>query len=145
MAAGALAVVLSGCGGSGQALAQEACAHVNRSIRLYSESEHQPDAARASAERARAIEQLEAAEPLAAMANSDDPQWNPLMTTLQEIGRDSEANLVAALQAQCATAGGNGSSSGSSSGGGGGKANPVTPSSVPGQPAAPTPSTLPGQ
>ncbi len=137
MAAGALAVVLSGCGGSGQALAQEACAHVNRSIRLYSESEHQPDAARASAERARAVEQLEAAEPLAAMANSDDPQWNPLMTTLQEIGRDSEANLVAALQAQCATAGGGNS--------GGGKANPVTPSSVPGQPAAPTPSTLPGQ
>jgi len=138
MAAGALAVVLSGCGGSGQALAQEACAHVNRSIRLYSESEHQPDAARASAERARAVEQLEAAEPLAAMANSDDPQRNPLMTTLQEIGRDSEANLVAALQAQCTTAGSGGGNSG-------GKANPVTPSSVPGQPAAPTPSTLPGQ
>lgn len=133
VAAGALAVVLSGCGGSGQVLAQEACAHVHRSIRLYTEAEHQPDPARASAERARAVVQLEAAEPLAAMANSDDPQWNPLMTTLQEIGRDSEANLVAALQAQCATAGGSE------------EANPATPSSVPGQPAAPTPSTLPGQ
>jgi len=106
---------------------------VNRSIRLYSESEHQPNLARAFAERASAVEQLEAAEPLAAMATSDDPQWNPLMTTLQEIGRNSEANLVAALQAQCATAGGSG------------EANPATPSSVPGKPAAPTPSTLPGQ
>jgi len=133
VAAGALAVVLSGCGGSGQALAQEACAHVNRSIRLYSEAEHQSDPAKASAERASAVEQLEEAEPLAAMATSDDPKWNPLMTTLQEIGSNSEANLVAALQAQCATAGG------------GDEAKPATPASPPGQPAAPTPSTLPGQ
>ena len=44
---------------------------------------------------------IEQAEQLAAQANSADPAYNPLMTTLQEIGRTSEANLIPALKAQC--------------------------------------------
>jgi hypothetical protein len=55
------------------------------------------------------------------------------MTTLQEIGRNSEGHLVQALRAQCALADSNDEQA------------PVITSTVPGQPAAPTPSTLPNQ
>lgn len=128
-----LAVTLSACGGAGLALARQACVHVKTSLRLYAESQDDPDRRTAAADRLRAIEQLEVALPLAASATSDDPQWNPLMTTLQEIGRNSEANLVAALRAQCAQADTPNEQA------------PVIPSTVPGQPAPSSRSTLPGQ
>ncbi len=102
----ALALAVSACGNAGQALARQACVHVNESIRLYTASRHAASPRQAAAEQTKAVEQLEVALPLAAQANSADPQWNPLMTTLQEIGRNSEANLVAALRAQCAQADG---------------------------------------
>jgi hypothetical protein len=102
---------------------------VNASIRLYASAEHDTEPGRAASERARAVEQLEAALPLAAQANSADPQWNPLMTTLQEIGRNSEAHLVPALRAQCALADSSDEQA------------PIL-NHTPGQP---TPSTLPGQ
>ncbi|MGH9091667.1 MAG: hypothetical protein ACRDZR_09865, partial [Acidimicrobiales bacterium] len=129
----ALALTLSACGGAGLSLARQACVHVQASLRLYARAQHTSDAHRAASYRLRAIEQLEVALPLAARATSDDPQWNPLMTTLQEIGRNSEANLVRALRAQCAQADTPNEQA------------PVVQSTIPGEPAAPTPSTLPGQ
>lgn len=109
-AAGALALLfggslaLSACGNNGLSLARQACVHVNQSLNLYAKSVHDPNPARSAVQQQRATEQLELALPLASQANSADPQWNPLMTTLQEIGRNSEAHLVAALRAQCTQA-----------------------------------------
>jgi hypothetical protein len=126
-----LAIILSACGDAGLTLAREACVHVKSSLRLYAASE--TDTSAAAADRTRAIEQLEVALPLAAQATSADPQWNPLMTTLQEIGRSSEANLVAALRAQCAQADTPNEQA------------PAVPSTLPGERAPTSPSTLPGQ
>lgn len=97
-------LLLSACGNNGLTLARQACVHVNASLSLYEKSLQDTDPTRAANQVRRATEQLELALPLAAQANSADPQWNPLMTTLQEIGRNSEANLVAALRAQCTQA-----------------------------------------
>lgn len=109
-AAGAAALLLSGslllsaCGNNGLTLARQACVHVGASLSLYEKSLRDTNPTRAADQVRKATEQLELALPLAAQANSADPQWNPLMTTLQEIGRNSEANLVAALRAQCTQA-----------------------------------------
>jgi hypothetical protein len=62
------------------------------------------DPVTATRERTEALGQLDRALPLAAAANSDNGQWNPLMTTLQEAGVNSESNLIPALEAQCAAA-----------------------------------------
>jgi hypothetical protein len=129
----ALGLAVSGCGGGGLTLARQACVHVNASLNLYARSLRTSHAAQAARDRTKAIEQLEAALPLAARATSTDPQWNPLMTTLEEIGRNSEANLVRALRSQCAQADSSGEQAPS--------INPSAPSGSGG----PTPSTLPGQ
>jgi hypothetical protein len=133
VASAALAVLLTACSGSGDALARQACVHVKTSIRLYMAAEHTTNASQAASERTQAVEQLETALPLAAQANSADPQWNPLMTTLQEIGRNSEAHLISALRAQCALADTNNEQA------------PVVTTTVPGQPTTATPSNHPGQ
>ncbi len=124
-----VALLLAGCSNDGLTLARQACTHVDTSIRLYNDATHDTDPSRAAAQRGKALEELEAALPLAAQANSADGQWNPLMTTLQEAGRNSEANLLTALRLQCAQAS---------------KTNEQPPvvNHIPGQP---TPSTLPGQ
>lgn len=124
-----LALLLAGCSNSGLTLARQACTHVETSIRLYTDAAHETDQGRATAQRKAALEQLEAALPLAAQANSADGQWNPLMTTLQEVGRNSEAHLITALRLQCAQASKT-------------DEQPPVVNHVPGQP---TPSTLPGQ
>lgn len=98
------ALLLSGCSNSGTSLAQAACAHVDVSIHLYTQAEHATTTADAHAKVDRATGQLSRALQLAAQANSENPAFNPLMTTLQEIGRTSEANLIPALRAQCAAA-----------------------------------------
>lgn len=97
-------VLMSACSNGGASLAQQACVHVDASIKLYTRAEHDTNQATAARNAERAIADLEAAEPLAARANSADPAYNPLMTTLQEIGRTSESNLIPALKAQCEAA-----------------------------------------
>lgn len=104
VAAAGLGVGVAACGNDGLTLARQACTKVNASIALYDRSVHDTDPGRAAKERQRATRYLESALPLAAQATSADPQWNPLMTTLQEIGRNSEAHLIAALRAQCTQA-----------------------------------------
>ena len=98
------AIGLSACANDGLSLARQACVKVDASLTLYGRSTHAADPATAAREQQQATLDLEEALPLAAQANSADPQWNPLMTTLQELGRNSEAHLVAALRAQCTQA-----------------------------------------
>lgn len=96
------ATALAGCSNGSQALAAAACSHVKRSLTLYNDSlRGGPDAQRLYR---RAVSQLDIAEPIAAQATSQDPQWNPLMTTLQAISKSPESNLVTALRAQCQVA-----------------------------------------
>jgi hypothetical protein len=107
-AAAAVAVVVAGfalaaCGNGGQSLARQACTHVHASLVLFTRSLHETSTAQAKDQKM-ATAELQDALPLAAQANSADPQWNPLMTTLEESGTNEEANLVAALRAQCAVA-----------------------------------------
>lgn len=97
-------LIAAGCSNSGASLAQQACVRVDASIRLYAQARHASTMKEARAKATAATDELARALPLAARATSTDPAFNPLMTTLQEIGRTSEANLIPALRAQCAAA-----------------------------------------
>ncbi|MDA8359259.1 MAG: hypothetical protein M0Z95_23815 [Actinomycetota bacterium] len=97
----AVALLTAGCGNSGQALARQACGHIGKSIALYREAGAVTNSSKAGSLRTKAVEQLELALPLAARATSADPQWNPLMTTLEESGFNTESHLIPALHAQC--------------------------------------------
>jgi hypothetical protein len=90
---------------SGQALAQQACVHVQRSVHdwLASAVQGTPPATVAKLQ-AEAAQQLRIALPLAAAANSDDGTWNALMTDLSESATMDETHLVPSLRAQCSVA-----------------------------------------
>jgi hypothetical protein len=86
----------------GQALAQQACVHVKRSVTDWVDSQRAgAPAATVAALQRRAEQQLRLALPLAAAANSDDGTWNSLMTTISEIETVDEGHLVPGLRAQC--------------------------------------------
>ncbi len=103
-----LAIILTGCSQQqGLDLARQACDHVTRSIQLFHESQHATDPATAARLNAQAHAELLDALPLAAEANSDDGQWNALMTTISESARVDESYLVVALTAQCRLANSN--------------------------------------
>ncbi|MGA3148086.1 MAG: hypothetical protein ABSF33_11485 [Acidimicrobiales bacterium] len=99
-----LGASLSACGNSGTDLAKQACTHINRSIRLLEQSQHQSDHARAAQLAEQAYDQLRAALPIAAQAAFHDGQWQALMTTISESNRVPESTLVDALTAQCGEA-----------------------------------------
>ena len=101
-----VAGLLSGCGTqSGQALAQQACTHVRASVQDYVESNRIGTSPSTVAFlQKEAAQQLRAALPLAAAANSDDGSWNSLMTTISEGATVDEGHLVPALKAQCVVA-----------------------------------------
>jgi hypothetical protein len=103
---GGVATALSACGTQGgQALAQQACVHVQRSVDDYVRSTRAGTPAATVAVLQREAEQeLRAALPLAAAANSDDGSWNSLMTTISESATVDEGHLVPALRAQCVVA-----------------------------------------
>jgi hypothetical protein len=89
----------------GQALAQQACVHVNRSVTDWVDAQRAgTPAATMAVLQQRAEQQLRLALPLAAAANSDDGTWNSLMTTISEIETVDEGHLVPALRAQCVLA-----------------------------------------
>ena len=101
-----MVVGVSACGNAGgQALAQEACVHVHRSVTDYLRSTRAdtPPATAAQLLK-RADEELRDALPLAAQANSADGSWNALMTTISEISTVDEGHLLPSLQAQCVVA-----------------------------------------
>ena len=97
---------LSACSSQGgQGLAQQACVHVNRSVQDYLRSVRAgTPATTAALLQKEADEQLRAALPLAAQANSDDGSWNSLMTTISEGATVDEGHLVPSLRAQCVVA-----------------------------------------
>jgi hypothetical protein len=102
-----VSVGLAACSSAqdGQALAQQACVHVNRSVSDWVDSLRAgTPVATATALQRRAEQQLRLALPLAAAANSDDGTWNSLMTTISEIETVDEGHLVPALRAQCVLA-----------------------------------------
>jgi hypothetical protein len=99
-------VGLSSCSSNaGQALAQQACVHVRRSVDDYLRANKAgTPPATAALLNQEADEELRAALPLAAAANSDDGTWNSLMTTISESATVDEGHLVPALRAQCVVA-----------------------------------------
>jgi hypothetical protein len=102
----AAVAALSSCGGqSGQALAQQACVHVHRSVHDYLQSIRSgTDASTVALLRREADQQLRIALPIAAAANSADGSWNSLMTTISEGATVDESHLIPSLTAQCVTA-----------------------------------------
>jgi hypothetical protein len=82
--------------------------HVHQSIALYRASLTAATPADAQTESDEATAQLRLALPLAATAAGESAQWQAFMITLTESSRVPEANLVSALQQQCADAQGGG-------------------------------------
>ncbi|MGH2928338.1 MAG: hypothetical protein ACRDL8_09060 [Solirubrobacteraceae bacterium] len=97
---------MSSCSNGGSSLALEACTHVHASIRLYTQAVTSQTSSTRNAKVVAATGELNTALQYAAQANSANPSFNPLMTTLQEAGRTAESDLVPALEAQCAAAAG---------------------------------------
>ncbi len=146
---GAAAVALSACGSAdGQSLAQQACVHIHRSVSDYllAAKAGTPPATAAHLQD-EADQELRAALPLAAAANSDDGSWNSLMTTISESATVDEGHLIPALRAQCVVADTNpninpqspGSSNSGSSGNSGASSGTATsvPQNVNPEPASP--------
>jgi len=126
-------VGLSACSDQGgQALAQQACVHVNRSVQDYLRSVRvgTPPATVALLQKD-ADQELRTALPLAAQANSDDGSWNSLMTTISEGATVDEGHLVPSLRAQCVVADSNPNVNPQSPGSG------TTPQNVNPKPASP--------
>ena len=94
---------LSGCGQqSGEALARQACTHVDLSVRYFELStKTNISTSEAATLRTKADAELRAALPLAAAATSDNGNLNALMTTISEGATVDEAHLVPALKGQC--------------------------------------------
>jgi hypothetical protein len=148
LAAGA-GLGLSACSTQdGQALAEQACVHVHRSISDYVRAVSPGTPAATAAElQKQADQELRLALPLAADANSDDGSWNALMTTISEGATVDEGHLVPSLRAQCvvATANqnvnpqspGNSNSGGSGNSGSRGTVTSTTPQNVNPEPASP--------
>jgi hypothetical protein len=100
------ALGLSACSSQGgQDLAQQACVHVHRSVTDYLQAVRAgtPPAVAAQLQK-EADQELRAALPLAAAANSDDGSWNSLMTTISEGATVDEGHLVPSLRALCVVA-----------------------------------------
>jgi hypothetical protein len=100
------ALGLSACSNQGgQDLAQQACVHVHRSVTDYLRATRAGTSPAVAAQlQKEADQELRAALPLAAAANSDDGSWNSLMTTISEGATVDEGHLVPSLTAQCVVA-----------------------------------------
>ncbi len=95
-------VALSACAGSSGALGDRACGEVAHALTLYRQASHATSARVAARERARSLTALSSASRHAALAAAADPSWQALAATLSETSRVPEADVVSALQAQCA-------------------------------------------
>jgi hypothetical protein len=128
VAAGAIttaSIATSACGTqNGLALAKQACAYVNSSITTYESSLAIKDATTKAEVQQKAYNELQLALQPAALATTDNSQWQALMTTISESSRVPEGVLVSALQQQCAVANGGGNAPSPASGG-------TTPTTVP--------------
>jgi len=104
-ALGGIALGATGCSNSNAlGLVRQACGHVHRSLDLYDRASTASSPAAKQAGQAAALAELRLALPLAGSAAGESPQWQALMTTLEESSRVPESVLVRALQQQCADA-----------------------------------------
>jgi pectin methylesterase-like acyl-CoA thioesterase len=95
---------LAGCSSQdSDALASQACAHVERGITAAQKTASSP--AQAARLQAEALDQIRAAVPLAAVAAGEDTTWQALEATLSESSRVPLRYLLPALGAQCAGVG----------------------------------------
>ncbi len=94
-------LLASACGGGGAALADQACAHVQRSLELYASAKHARNPTVANHERRAALTELRLALGPAARAGSAGGTYQALQATLEESNRVPESYLVDALSAQC--------------------------------------------
>lgn len=99
-------LVLTACSPNSSGYAKAACKLVNKSLHIYTLSEHQQGTV-ASQDRTSALALLRQALPLAALAASTNGTWQALQATLSETNRVPEAHLVSALSQQCATSSNN--------------------------------------
>jgi hypothetical protein len=99
-----IGVTLSACGNGGQALAEQACTHIDRSISLLRQSSRPAGSTHSAQLEQEAYVELRKALPLTAEAAYDNAQWQALMTTVSESNRVPETTLIPALQAQCTDA-----------------------------------------
>jgi hypothetical protein len=103
------ASTLAGCANhNGTDLARQACQHVERSLTLYRASLQATSPGVATAQRARAVAELQVALPMAATAAGEAGQFQALMSTLAESDHLPESYLVHSLGEQCAAADSNG-------------------------------------
>jgi hypothetical protein len=96
------AVLATACGATASALGHQACEDVGHSLSLYAQSTKTSDIVLAHRDRQRALSLLRQALQPAAIAGSNDGDWQALMATLSESNRVPESKLVSALSAQCA-------------------------------------------
>lgn len=97
--------VLTSCSGSGaQALAGQACAHIERGLAAAREASSATPV-RAAQLRTEVLNQIRLAVPLAAVAAGEDTTWQALEATLSESSRVPVRYLLPALSAQCAGVG----------------------------------------
>jgi len=95
---------LTACAASAGDLARASCVHVNASLALLAKAGHATDPNVAAKLRNQAYLALLPAIPIAAQASYHDITWEPLSTTLSEINRVPESELVPSLQSQCQSA-----------------------------------------
>jgi hypothetical protein len=108
LAAGAIAatsIAAAGCGNQDAlTLARQSCTFVNSSIVLYESSLTAKTPKQRKSLLDQAYSRLSMALQPAALASTDNSQWQALMTTISESSRVPESVLVGALQQQCAVA-----------------------------------------
>jgi hypothetical protein len=108
VALAAAGAIFAGCGGNGaDALGRTACLDVQHSLKLYNQSVQTSDPATAKHLGLEATDALRKALQPAAIAGSEDGDWQALELTLSETSRVPERYLVTALTAQCAETLGN--------------------------------------
>ena len=102
-AAVGLALLATACSGNGAAaLGHSSCLDVARALNLYREAQRSADpAVQRRDETASLVDLREALRP-AALAAGEDTDWQALEATLSETSRVPEADLIEALQSQCA-------------------------------------------
>ncbi|HXC78718.1 MAG TPA: hypothetical protein VNU19_16910 [Candidatus Acidoferrum sp.] len=98
-----VALVLSSCGGGGaNALGDQACTHVERSLTLFRQASHAVGT-KATALEASANDELRSAlRPASLAASQDGADWQALAATISESSRVAESDLVHALSDECA-------------------------------------------
>ena len=98
----AAALALSSCGGGANALGDQACAHVERSLTLLQQSSRAVGTKAQTLETRASDELRSALRPASLAASEDGADWQALAATISESSRVAESNLVHALSDECA-------------------------------------------